>query len=610
MRELPVALDVHGMRVMARRVTVVISDDGRVSTDGATPISRQDRRRAAALGPPLIKADVLELQQSRDGRDHAYVCRGRVEIQRGSMRATTSALTMDVSAHTMLLGPCRLGWGPTAGPHRWTLAGLAQIARRSRVSAKSCRVSLRTGDVLCGDARAYLPGYACSEWDHGTNRIRADELSLRFPASGPTMSPRVEASGFTWLPRSSPPANSPHPAERTSAGLGRAGHKAGGAGALGLDKARWSLHNERPAASWVAHRLPGLAGSVTNTADLEELPKPAVRKSAAPHGSARRLTVRTAPTGRSIALRVPLLSTRTAVSARLSPAVRAVVSVRVRVPRAANGQAASAALRAKWGGARGASLVATGGLHLLREHTPAVPDFKVAKATKAAAARIAATAASTPSAMARELVLGRTTSFREASLGPLPMSVGPAGGASLGADAVTTSASSPRSVLERFKWRVQLPVGDHRMTLDGTQVRLERAFALRKLVVFSPIFLLRRSGCALVWGHSGWRFSAVVPAALRSKSCGLVVLTWSRRLPCGWAARRAARPPRAQAHACGAEMHHRARAPRTGGQTVARACTYEAHPGAAAATARGEAGVAARGAAAGRLRVALPRLHS
>ena len=509
MRDGPVALDLHGVRLVARRVSVIISDDDRVPADRAHALSLQHRQRAAAtLGPPLIKADVLELQQSRDGRDIAYVCRGRVEVQRGSLRATTGVLTMDASAQTVLLGPCRLGWGPSAGPQQWALAGLAQIARRSRVSAKSCQVSLGTGDVLCGDVRAYLPSYACSEWDDGKNRIRADELSLRFPADGPAMPSRVEASGFTWLLQSSPPANSPPLDERSPAGLGGAVHKAGGVRALGFGKARWLRHNERSAAPWADRRSPELADTVTRTADLEPLPKPAVTTSAAPE-SVRRLTVRTAPTGHSIALRVPILSTRTLVPARQSPAVRAAVSVRVRVPRAANGPAASAALRAKWGGARGDSLVATGGLHLLREQNHAAPASKATKATKAAKAtkaRVAATATTTPSAMARELVLGRTTSSREASLGPLPMPAGSAGGVSLGTDAVheavehthAASASSPRSILERFKWRVQLPVGDHRMTLDGTQVRLERACALRELVVCSPVPLLHRSGCALV----------------------------------------------------------------------------------------------------------------
>ena len=176
----PVALDVRGVRLVARRVSVVISDDSRART-----LSLHRRRAADTLGPLLIKADVLELQQSRDGRDIAYVCRGRVDVQRGSLRATTGVLTMDASAQTVQLGPCRLGWGPSAGPQRWTLAGLAQIARRSRVSAKSCQVSLGTGDVLCGGVRAYLPSYGCSEWDGGKNRIRADELSLRFPLAAP-----------------------------------------------------------------------------------------------------------------------------------------------------------------------------------------------------------------------------------------------------------------------------------------------------------------------------------------------------------------------------------------------------------------------------------------
>lgn len=546
MRDPPVALDVHGVRLVARRVSVIISDDDRVPTERALTLSHQHRRRAAAtLGPPLIKADMLELQQSRDGRDIAYVCRGRVEVQRGSLRATTGVLTMDASAQTVLLGPCRLGWGPSAGPQQWSLAGLAQIARRSRVSAKSCQVSLGTGDVRCGGVRAYLPSYGCSEWDDGKNRIRADELSLRFPAGGPAMPPRVEASGFTWLLQPSSPANSPFLAERSPAGLGRAVHKAGGVRALGLfGKARWLLHNEWSAASWAGRRSPRLANTVTRTNDLEPLPKPAVTTSAAPN-SVRRLTVRSAPAGHSIALRVPILGTRTLVPARQSPAVRAAVSVRVRVPRAANGPAASAALRAKWGGARSASLVATGGLHLLRKQKHSAP---ASKATKATEARVAATATTTPSAMARELVLG--TSSREASLGPLPMPVGSAGGVSLGTDAVheavehthATSASSPPSILERFTWRVQLPVGNHRMTLDGTQVRLERACALGELVVCSPLSLLHRSGCALVYGHLGWPFSAVAPAALRSKSRALSVPTWSRRLPCGWTARHVARP--------------------------------------------------------------------
>ena len=238
----PVALDVRGVRLVARRVSVVISDDSRART-----LSLHRRRAADTLGPLLIKADVLELQQSRDGRDIAYVCRGRVEVQRGSLRATTGVLTMDASAQTVQLGPCRLGWGPSAGPQRWTLAGLAQIARRSRVSAKSCQVSLGTGDVLCGGVRAYLPSYGCSEWDGGKNRIRADELSLRFPAGGPAMPPRVEASGFTWLLQPSPPANSPVLAERSPAGLD---HNTGGVRALGFGKARWLLHNQRPAAPW------------------------------------------------------------------------------------------------------------------------------------------------------------------------------------------------------------------------------------------------------------------------------------------------------------------------------------------------------------------------
>ena len=68
--------------------------------------------------------------------------------------------------------------------------------------------------------------------------------------------------------------------------------------------------------------------------------------------------------------------------------------------------------------------------------------------------------------------------------GPLQMPDASAGGGSLGTDAVreegerahAASASSARSLLERFTWRVQLPVGDHRMIdrmiLDGTQVRL------------------------------------------------------------------------------------------------------------------------------------------
>jgi hypothetical protein len=551
----PVALDVHGVRLVARRVSIIISDDDRVHR--AHTLSLQHRRRAAAtLGPPLIKADVLELQQSRDGRDIAYVCRGRVEVQRGSLRATTGVLTMDASAQTVLLGPCRLAWGPSAGPTQWTFAGLAQIARRSRVSAKSCQVSLGTGDVLCGGVRAYLPSYGCSEWDDSKNRIRADELSLRFPAGGPAMPPRVEASGFKWLLQPSSPASSPLLAERSPAGLGGAVHKAGGVRALGFGKARWLLHSERSAAPWAGRRSPRLASTVTRTVDLESLPKPAVTTSAAPNCRTRRLTVRTAPTGHSIALRAPILSSRTLVPARQSPAVRAAVSVRVRVPRAANGPAASAALRAKWGGARSASLVATGGLHLLREQNHAAPASKATKATKApkatkpTEARVAATATTTPSAMARELVLGRTTSSREASLGPLPMPAGSAGGVSLDTDAVheavehthAISASSPRSILERFAWRVQLPVGDHRMTLDGTQVRLERACAPGELVLCSPISLLHRSGCALVYGHLGRPFSAVAPAALRSKSRALAVPTWSRRPPCGWTARHVARP--------------------------------------------------------------------
>ena len=451
MRE--VALDIHGVRLVARRVSVGISDDDRVPADYARPLSLQHRRRAAAtLGSLLIKADVVELQQSRDGRDIAYVCRGRVEIQRGPLRATTSVLTVDASAQTVLLGPCRLGWWPSAGPQQWTLAGLAQFTRRSRVSAKSCRVSLRTGDVLCGDARAYLPGYACSEWEYGKSRIRADELSLHFPAGVPAMLPSVEASGITWLPQ--PPADSSLLAERSPAGLGRAVHKVRGDRALGFGKARWSLHNERPVAPWAGRRSPGLAGTVTDTADLEPLPKPAATKRAAPY-SGRRLTMRTAPAGSSIALRVrvPIPSTRTLVPARLPPAVRVAVSVQLQVPRAANGPAAFAALRAKWGGARGASLVAAGGLHLLREQTHPTPDSKPTKAAKATEARVAATATATPSAMARELVLGRATSSRQATPGLLPMSVGSAGGVSLGTDAVreavehthTASASSPLS---------------------------------------------------------------------------------------------------------------------------------------------------------------------
>lgn len=531
------ALDVRGVRLVARRVSVVISDDSRART-----LYLHRRRAADTLGPLLIKADVLELQQSRDGRDIAYVCRGRVEVQRGSLRATTGVLTMDASAQTVQLGPCQLGWGPSAGPQRWTLAGLAQIARRSRVSAKSCQVSLGTGDVLCGGVRAYLPSYGCSEWDGGKNRIRADELSLRFPAGGPAMPPRVEASGFTWLLQPSPPANSPLLAERSPAGLD---HNTGRVRALGFGKARWLLHNQRPAASWAGCRSPGLANTVVRAADLEPLPKPAVTTSAV-----RRLTVRTASTGHSIALRVPVLSTRTLVLARQPPAVRAAVSVRVRVPRAPNGPAASAALRAKWGGGRSASVVATGGLHLLREQNHAAPASKATKATKATEAKVAATATATPSAMARELVLGCTTSSRDASLGPLPMPVASAGGGSLGTDAVheevehthAASASSPRSILERFTWRVQLPVGEHRMVLDGTQVRLGASVRPESSVVCSLIPLLHRSGCALVYGHLGWRFWAVAPVALRSKSRALVVPTWSRRLPYGWMARHVARP--------------------------------------------------------------------
>jgi len=62
------------------------------------------------------------------------------------------------------------------------------------------------------------------------------------------------------------------------------------------------------------------------------------------------------------------------------------------------------------------------------------------------------------------------------------------------------------------------------------------------LVVCSPVPLLHRSGCALVYAHLGWPFWAAAPVALRSKSRALAVPTWSRRLPCGWMARHVAGP--------------------------------------------------------------------
>ena len=87
--------------------------------------------------------DVLEVQQSRDGHDAAYVCRGGVVLTRGQqLRATAPTLTVDARTHEASSGPpvmppcdAPAGWY-YSGPKTMMVTPTASIVRLSRAPAR------------------------------------------------------------------------------------------------------------------------------------------------------------------------------------------------------------------------------------------------------------------------------------------------------------------------------------------------------------------------------------------------------------------------------------------------------------------------------------------
>ena len=194
-----VALDRQNIRFAPRNVVVTVHDDGDLPIERIRLPWQRVSRRAAGVEPPLVKAGLLEVQQRRDGRDEAYVCKGRVVLQRDLLHATARVLTVGAQAQTARLDACRLCWGGLGtAPQPWSLARVAQLFTRSRVLAESCHVNLATGDVVCRGVRAVrLKGYQCSRGGgrgSESSLLSADELRLLF-ADGPAVPPRRERTG-------------------------------------------------------------------------------------------------------------------------------------------------------------------------------------------------------------------------------------------------------------------------------------------------------------------------------------------------------------------------------------------------------------------------------
>ena len=465
-----VALDLGGnARVSARRVVFVVGDDARPHLLPSVDPSRLLRRLKAGQldeSPVHISTDVLEVQQSRDGQDAAYVCRGAVVLTRGQqLRATAPMLTVDARTQQASSGPCKLQWAPARSlPRGWAAAMVARGLTRSRAVAASCRIDLRTGDWMCHDVDARLQ----SSWSKGTaaapatDRVHADRLALSFAGAAGL---RVSGDDSEWLP--APPHGGPS--------LGQARLPLMARGREALESLR-KAHQTGPQPSPSRRSKPGVASA-------PQLPLPAAPGLSPPQRTVRSLCARQSPSARSVALRLPIPTPELRMASEVAPRVRLSASARVRLPVSARSMtsASHATVRTRWDARRGAASTLTV-RSLLRgatteTTTPETPGDALATAD-----------------MARELVLGRYTSSRIASLGPLPSSISvpatpiltgtPASPPSTVHRLSTTSAHEPTPVrsgpLDRFMWRVRLPVGPRNAQLaslsctHAVQVRCRR----------------------------------------------------------------------------------------------------------------------------------------
>ena len=456
-----VAIDLvgGGVKVTARRVVFVVGDDARPRLPPSIDPSRLLRRLKAGQldeSPVHISADVLEVQQSRDGHDAAYVCRGGVVLTRGQqLRATAPTLTVDARTHEASSGPCKLQWAPARSlPQGWAAAMVARGLTRSRAAAASCRIDLRTGDWTCHDVDARLQ----RSWSKGAAAapaaalVHADRLALSFAGAAGL---RVSGDGSEWLPGPSH-GNPPLGASRLQV----------------LTRGKEALDSLRQARRTALETTLSRRAAPSAT-PAPPLPPPAPSLSApsslaSPPRRVRSLCARLSPSARSVALRLPIPMPELRAASGVAPRVRLSASARVRLPVATRSttSASHATVRARWDARRGASSSLT--VRSLRDTTTATTTAPRATSRAETPSDALAT-----TVMARELVLGRYASSRAASLGPLPSSISvpatpiptsmPASPRSTGPRSSTTSPHGPAEArsgpLDRFMWRVRLPVG-------------------------------------------------------------------------------------------------------------------------------------------------------